>query len=261
MVLLNRFGIGFNNKFRQISHINCSKKLRYVSDIHIDKKNRHTNIDTLKSDKLVVVGDLGNPLHNSFYPYLEKLAKGCDKLYFVPGNHEYDIGPQYNKNQVKLFKPMITQMCKSISNVVLLDNEIVHLDNSTILAGTTLWSNPVLFDNILPKNNEYSDHIEEHKRCVEWIKKICIEYKDTQIIMASHFIPTFKLIEPKYMKLGLHRTSWFASNLEDLIRKPIIGWISGHSHSIIECEVNGIKCGINAANQDVNLIKTACIEY
>lgn len=67
-----------------------------------------------------------------------------------------------------------------------------------------------------------------------------------KIIMLTHFVPTFKLIEKKYQNMGLHRTSWFASDLEHLIKHPIKIWICGHTHSIIECTVNDTPCMINA---------------
>jgi hypothetical protein len=54
------------------------------------------------------------------------------------------------------------------------------------------------------------------------------------------------LIEPKYIKRGIYKTSFFATNLEHLMNEPIKVWICGHTHSVIDTYVNNIFCGVNA---------------
>ena len=67
--------------------------------------------------------------------------------------------------------------------------------------------------------------------------------------MLTHYVPSFKLIEPKYSKYGKLNTL-FATDLEYLIQKPIEAWICGHTHSILDMKINNIYCGINALGHD-----------
>jgi hypothetical protein len=123
--------------------------------------------------------------------------------------------------------------------VYLLDKSYHQLPNNVTIAGVTLWSSS---EHILNENNKL-DHNNIHDEHVEWIKYICT--KKEKIVMVTHYVPSFKLIEPKYSKNG-KLTSLFATDLEYLIQNPIKAWICGHTHSILDMKINNVYCGINA---------------
>jgi hypothetical protein len=63
-------------------------------------------------------------------------------------------------------------------------------------------------------------------------------YRDMNVYSLSHNVPSFQLIEQRYLDYGQHRTSWFATSLEHRIGSPVKAWLCGHSHSVLEKEIN-----------------------
>jgi hypothetical protein len=95
-------------------------------------------------------------------------------------------------------------------------------------------------------NTKYVNHIAEFQTNLQWLEAMIDHYRDSNVYILTHNVPSFQLIEQRYLDYGQHRTSWFATSLEHLIGAPVKAWLCGHSHSVLEKEINGIKCGINA---------------
>jgi hypothetical protein len=237
---------------RQIEKIKLSKnfnrsyshlKIQYISDLHVDCKKNIPNI-MAKSEYLCICGDIGTPTHVHYDQLLFDVSNKFKKIFVVPGNHEFDLSPLYDESAIIKYKPILVDLCNQYKNVYLLDNSIHQLTGSTIIAGSVLWS---ALDNVIkkyPMNIKYKKHIEEFNKNVDWINNIL----DTQqnVLMMTHFVPSIKLIEKYYLSGGSNRTDWFASNLESLIKPPIVAWICGHTHSVLDVNINDIYCGVNA---------------
>jgi 2',3'-cyclic-nucleotide 2'-phosphodiesterase (5'-nucleotidase family) len=95
-------------------------------------------------------------------------------------------------------------------------------------------------------------HISTHNKEVEWIKTEIEKNNNKKIIIGTHFPPTSQLIEKKYY-LGDQPSDWYYTNVEYMIKKPIIAWFAGHSHSVIDKNINDVFCAINVNN---NITKT-----
>ena|SRR5436305_1603402 len=79
------------------------------------------------------------------------------------------------------------------------------------------------------------------------VKKKLDTISSSSIIVLTHYLPTFQLIETKYKDAGPQiRSSHFATNLEYLFRPNIKAWLCGHSHSRISFRHNGMYLGLNA---------------
>lgn len=226
-------------------------KLQYASDLHVDVHNKIPVVTPL-TNNLAIAGDIGKPTHPNFSKFLSHVSQEFDNVYFVPGNHDYDCGPEYEHNKVVENKERIYDICENFNNVRILDNSIKYLDNNLIIAGTTLWSKPI--------ENNKEEHIKVHNACVDWLSGIINLYHNYDIIVLSHFVPTFKLIEQKYKARGIKKVSWFATDLEHMINPPIKTWICGHTHSVISCYVNDIYCAINAHACKNDYVKSKYIE-
>src|SRR4029077_8822969 len=111
-----------------------------------------------------------------------------------------------------------------------------------LVAGSILWSRPVppTTDSIdsVDGSDTYRRHVVEHNRHVSWLEDVIRNNQDKRLLVMTHFVPSFQLIEPKYRDLGLAKTSHFATNLEHLIRHPVRAWVCGHSHSALERDIN-----------------------
>jgi hypothetical protein len=64
-----------------------------------------------------------------------------------------------------------------------------------------------------------------------------------KIILLTHYMPSFQLVVEKYRSDPL--TCCFASDLDDLIKKPIRFWLCGHSHSSFSKVINDVTCALN----------------
>lgn len=222
-----------------------SLRIQYLSDVHVDC---HDNIPQIEpvSDVLAICGDIGKPSHPNVDAFLKYVSTQFKQIYFVPGNHDYDCGPFYNEEKVSHYEKILFDICSRYTNIILLNNSFSAISDNTIIAGTTLWSNPVLKPDVDYNNETYEKHIKRHNRDLEWITNLCKIHNNKNIVMLSHFVPTFKLIEQKYLDRGIHKTSAFATNLEYLINDPIVAWLCGHTHSVTHTCINGVFCGVNA---------------
>lgn len=216
--------------------------VQYVSDLHVDHKIKLPNIIP-KSKYLCICGDTGLPTHPNYDKLLFDVRTKFEKVFIIAGNHDYDCSSLYQAKKEAIYKPIIVDLCKQYDNVHFLDNQIYQLTDKIIVAGSVLWSQTPLALQANPTVKVIA-HNDEFNKNLEWIQQVC--NTKCQIIMMTHFVPTFRLIENKYMKLGQVRTEWFASNIDHLINKPIVGWICGHTHSVLETKINGVYCGVNA---------------
>ena len=226
-------------------------KLQYISDLHVDVNIKVPPINK-RGDYLAICGDVGTPRHISFKKFFDEYSKKYDKIFFVAGNHDYDCSPLFNKNKVIENKKIINDIFSNYNNVYFLDNNIHNINDDVIIAGTTLWTHPVT-------NKHYPDHIERHINDVCWLNNVCQNNLNKKIIVLSHYVPTFKLIDKYYMERGIYKTSWFATNLEHMIKPPIVAWLCGHTHSVTEKNINGIYCGVNAVGHNAKFVRNKII--
>jgi predicted MPP superfamily phosphohydrolase len=250
---INNYHVDTYQYIPKINSSNYSTKItiQYVSDLHIDT---HQYIPKIKpsSNYLAICGDIGQPYAKQYKEFIENQSKNFEKIFFVPGNHDFDLGSIYNKDKVKKWEPYIKKICSELKNVYYLNCDTYQLNNDVLIMGSILWSKPILYPNdsvwvdFNPYRSSYLEHVIEHNKHVEWISKTINQNKDKKIIMLTHFVPTFQLIEDKYKKRGEYCTSRYATDLEYLIKEPIKAWICGHTHSVMTCNINGITCAVNA---------------
>src|SRR4029079_12083032 len=82
-----------------------------------------------------------------------------------------------------------------------------------------------------------------YQKSVNFVEQNIKQYPKKDIIILSHYLPSYKLIIPKYYN---YKPKYqYASNLDYLIKKPVKAWLCGHSHCQIEKYINGVYCGIN----------------
>ena len=223
------------------------RTLQYVSDLHVDRFSigilPKLNI---QSNNILICGDLGSPKHQNFSLFCNYLKNEFDKVFFVPGNHEYDTSSCFCPKKVQEYKPYLLEILDKY-NINNLDCRHYNLDKNTIIGGCTLWSNPM--NNMNVSHERFTQHKTLHNLEVNWIKDLIKNNSNKQIIIGTHFCPSPKLIETKFYKNN-QPSDWFHTNLEQIMVKPVIGWFAGHSHSNMKLKINNIVCGINAYHKD-----------
>jgi predicted phosphodiesterase len=117
-----------------------------------------------------------------------------------------------------------------------------------------------IYENSIENMNE----LHEAERV--YINEALIRAKEEQkeVIMITHYLPSYQLNHPKYAKYVNH-FHCFSSHSDDLIRDPVKLWIFGHTHAMVEKEISGILCvanpiGYKGENLNVNFTKCVSIE-
>jgi hypothetical protein len=225
-----------------------SRSIQYISDLHLDRYPLgKINYFRSRSPNIVICGDVGSPTHPNFNLFFSFVKKEFDNVYFVAGNHEYNMSSCFSKKQYNINKPRMMDIL-SKHNIKLLDCTSYELSKDVIIAGCTLWSNPS-YKRLAMDNISYINHINIHRMEVDWIKKLITSNMKKKIIIATHYVPTPQLIEAKYYDNTMKPCHWFHTDLEYFINRPLIGWFCGHSHSVIEVKINNVICGINAGHE------------
>lgn len=245
--------------------------LKYVSDLHLElrKSINHPKLSPLWTSNsshkvyLALLGDISNPHSSNLFEFLQKVSPKYEKIFYVPGNHEYyNLTPQnlQTKNQMK---SKLQDICNSFSNVILLDNSTYILDNIKII-GSTLWSrvdkhhksiiNQFLNDYHLIYNESLfpiriSDTNKWNSEALKFIETE-IQFSELPCIVLSHHAPLFSHPDqnqytalPKYLNGKFNQA--FHNDLRHLMNKPVAAWLYGHTHYSGNFVYNGVYVGTN----------------
>ena len=254
-------------------------KIRVVSDLHIDV-NKTTDFGFLKEqqDLLIVAGDIAGSARKEL-EFLELLP---ENTVCVAGNHlGYDYQRIKQINSLLGYENPLEETKEDCLKTLTFDKR--YLENSYInfkdyvIFGGTMYSDFLLYGK---KNKDtcintaerwlndfrYVYTYEKSKKLVrpvcgkdyiKWFnqfkKKLikCIEQTDKNIIVVTHFAPSIKSIESKYLNRenrfsspGSELNAVYANNMEEFIKQnPRIKlWVHGHVHSkfdynIAQCRV------------------------
>ena len=196
---------------------------------------------------LILAGDITNTIKISHYNNLfDYISPKFEKIFFIAGNHEY-----YGCTNISDTNNQLSEISKKYKNVYFLNNSFYELDDC-IIVGSTLWSDiddsVKLNDFVCIKNDStqftHNEYKNLHFESVKYLNET-LQNQKKPVIMLTHHFPTFKMIDPMYYKYKILNTGFY-SNLDYLIKNPIKYWISGHSHTTITKEYNGVHLICNA---------------
>ena len=214
-------------------------KIQYCSDLHLEFKE---NKNYLRENPIIPSGEillLGGDIvpfavmdsHNDFFDFV---ADNFEKVYWVPGNHEYYYFDVANKNSS--FHEKIR------SNVSLVNNVSVNESNVKFIF-STLWSkiSPVNMRSIQQGMSDFKvikrngqlfnphDFNELHEQSLNFIKKEIQNATSDKMIVVTHHVPTFLNYPAEYKGSDLNEA--FAVELFDLIEESAVDyWLYGHNH-------------------------------
>lgn len=225
-------------------HLKTKFKLQYLSDVHLEYKYKVPRIKK-QANNLALLGDIGNPFTTKYHDFIYQASNEFEKVFLIAGNHEY-----WHNKSISHTNYKIMDICSKFNNVNFMNNQY-YLNNNILILGSTLWSNIYKSNHLIKGDNKYINiscnelnHL--YNNCINWLKKEIKNNQDKDIIILTHFVPTFKLIEDKYKTKHFKKyNDRFTTNLDYMIKKPIIAWLCGHSHSVIESNLDNAYIGIN----------------
>ena len=216
--------------FHIISDIHL--EFRYYSlKSHINKENRN-GIPENEEINLILAGDVGYPDQKTFKDFIKSVSKLYDYVFIISGNHEY------YKKDIYTTKKLLKEVCDLYINIYFLDNQVVSHNNINII-GSTLWTyvdesdiarKYPINDYSLIKDFTINTSNQLYKEGRTFLEKEIEKTKQDgkECIVITHHIPSFSLIDSIYKDGEIN--SYFASNCDDLIKKPIKLWAYGHTH-------------------------------
>ena len=213
---------------------------QYLSDLHLEFYNDISHIKIIpEAPNLILAGDIGKPGTQIYKDFIEFVATKFERVFLITGNHEY-----YGKSNMDEIEDYIRNViCTSYQNVIFLQNECYMIPNTNLaLFGGTMWSHIPYqyFYDVIRFMNDYkriphlsiSKSNELHKKFVATLELLLKTLDDdTKLIVVSHHMPSYDLIDEKYKNNYMNINCAFATNV-DIARNPkIIAWIYGHTHT------------------------------
>ena len=253
-------------------------KIQYASDLHLEFEE---NTDYLISNPLKVTGDiliLAGDIHvfgsEGFMenPFWDWASKNYKQVIIAYGNHEY-----YKECDLSTMKDGYKYKIRD--NVYYYYNCVITIDDIDIIV-STLWS-------YINKENElacqmgvndfrlikYNGNVltpeifnNEHKKCLDFIKKSINESKAKIKIVVTHHVPSDLLNAKEFQGSDINNA--FIVDLTDYIKKcGAKYWIFGHSHRNVIKKIGGTNCICNqlgyvmgGGNENDNFSSDKCID-
>lgn len=232
-------------------------KIQYASDLHLEFGansailREHPMIPV--GDVLVLVGDIGYLEDEAMtkHPFWDWASDNFQQVVVIPGNH--DLYRHFNINELTEGWEL-----KLRHNVRYVYNKVIHLNDTTDLITSTLWSEIPSENGYITQRNVSDFHLirdgenpltwerfnEEHKKCRAFIENAVRESRADNIIVATHHVPSFALIDDEFN--GSPINGAFTSEFGDFIADSKIKyWIYGHSHRNISRLIGNTRCVCN----------------
>ena len=222
-------------------------RIQLISDLHLEFcKTDSAFIDVCNSivnraPIIVIAGDIGYPDRPYYECFLRHVSSKFNSVIIIHGNHEY-----YTTNREHAIEKT-KSIVANISNIYFLENDFVDIEGFRFV-GATLWT--------YIKNKQFlvNDKSWIQDFSVEAYNKIHIESRDfiastiskspLPVVVVSHHLPSYSLVDVKYQIYGEYNQC-FASDSDDLLFRPVIAWLYGHTHTPRSSFVNGIPCYSN----------------
>lgn len=221
-------------------------QFQYFSDIHIEWCNDQRVDEIIQAVKpqapyLIMAGDIGDPFKPSYLKFISAMSKLFQKVFLITGNHEY-YQKKRKPNQpggitwIEVVDRHIEKLVQTLPNVIFLNNSSYPFNEELVIFGGTMWTIPdeAEIDLIFETVNDFRMIPGFNVRSLpyfhtQFTEKLA-EILDTQrqVIVVSHHIPSFGLIDLAYKDCGVN--SAFACDVALRENPKIITWVYGHTH-------------------------------
>lgn len=221
--------------------------MQILSDIHLEFCSGRAYNFPVTAPHLCLLGDIGDPSTVVYKDFLHSQAERYEHVFLLKGNHSC-----YGRSMEEA-DDLIAQVCaKYPAKLHYLNKTAFDLDQSFVILGCTLWSHVIdrqrlLVLSMLADNHHitrWSVHRnnEVHAAELEWLKSAIatVEAAGKKAIVLTHHAPSCHgTSNPKHANSPI--SSAFGSNLEYLLKPPVVLWMFGHTHYSSDQQINGVR--------------------
>ncbi len=223
-------------------------KIQYLSDLHLERMINYEfisqNINSIivpSGEVLILAGDITkmDKLHYND-PIFDHLSMYFDKIFIVPGNHEY----YYLSDLNKISQPFLNEDIRD--NIHLVNNVSIDYKGVQFIF-STLWSHINEYESFYIERNvmdfnhikkgkytlSYKDFNSLHLDAKFFIVNALKDNKNTKTVVVTHHLPTKLVVHPDY-KSSIISNAFVSENYDIIADNNIDYWIYGHSHRNIE---------------------------
>ena len=231
-------------------------KIQYASDLHLEMPGnpQYLRDEPLKvmAEILILAGDIHVFNSDAFMddPFWDWASKNYKQVIVAYGNHEF-----YNGLDLSTMKDGFKYKIRD--NIYYYYNCVIPIGNIDIIV-STLWShiskehekdcengvNDFRLINYGERTLNAKIFNEEHKKCLDFIKKSLSESKARTKIVVTHHVPSRFLIAKEFEGSNINEA--FTVDLTDYIKNcGAKYWIFGHSHRNINKVIGKTSCLCN----------------
>jgi len=229
--------------------------IQIYSDLHLELAKSIPNIEPI-APYLFLAGDISRFDHPSFKEFLVYCNKNWEKTFYVFGNHDYWNTNSYVQNIKHTCHRFLEE--NQLTNIAILDNDFVSLNEDIIVFGSTFWTqspftnecdakmyindynmirfkhNTDLCPHDLTPDNVNHLYAEDLSAISDILHRN--ELTEKKIIMITHFPPQQTQTSHKRYSLQGKMMKNYFSHPDGTIQKfghtsNILCWISGHTHN------------------------------
>jgi hypothetical protein len=196
-------------------------RIQFASDLHLESRPQETFerfLEPSVAPVLALLGDIAPLDHPNLPKFLEWCSERWETVLYVPGATE--IG-----QEISLLAEQIHRMravCSPYSNIHVLYREAFFSSDGFIVLGCILWGCLA---------EQPAAYREFHRADVRWIQQFLRSYTQPFLIL-SHFGPVPWVQDERRLYEPADVPS--VPEMELLLRKPIVAWIFGHFHGLVE---------------------------
>lgn len=237
-------------RFRPISSYDSKgMRIQIASDLHLETRPKMTFRELLDpgvAPILALLGDIAPLNHPNLNPFLEWCSGRWDTVIWIPGCLEL-LGPGSGNEHVNVpdlssAVEKMRQIAEPYWNIEILDHDGMVSEDGVYIFGLPFWKFPR--DGVPIWHPQKWAYVEAeaspmdpdtmraiYNRDIAWLQSK-VSSQNEPVVILSHFGPTTWLQEQGF--IGDPITSMVLPDIEQILRKPIVGWICGHTHQSVQ---------------------------
>lgn len=218
-------------------------RIQFCSDLHLEMNQRKEFPELLEpiAPILALLGDIGDPESELLPTFLDWCCRHWSQVLYVPGNQEFwKVKPGTEKTFQSVFN-WFGALEKKYTNFKFCWRQKLYSEDGVILLATPLWSRPS--EGILPHEMEHAwvdgdrsfdaETLSKlHESDLRWLEHELKIARHKTVVILSHYAPSLMLVDSR--AVGHPDETLYASDLDTLLRAPIVAWACGHTHSSIQ---------------------------